>query len=487
MPVTDLLPAPLEADPTAILPPTADATSLDEPSKDPVQELAEAARRLAEELAAILQKLQESSPEERQALIDALPEHPVVGNFLETLAGETGQTVPQLLAEHSPEELFAPIQKVLPLLTADAPATPGEFGDALEQAFQESPFFRDLKPAKTVLAFTRLVASVIPTPDQPGQAATGLTDDPAAPDRDKGVWGLLQKLVHAARGREKADKAGEADTPPTSETAQVSSEGGKPVPSLRSEAAAKAAAAEGHPNGKTQTPSALPSQTQPATAATTSTAPATAAALTSETAGPSRPEARPASDLAAAVAAKAPRAVPTQTMGGQTSQGWNLPSGDRAPDKSASHPARPADPIRGALFSQIVEKAEMFKVGAEKKVLTVQLSPESLGKLNVELTSKDGAVTARISTEHAMVREKLEQIVPQIKETLAAQGINLHEVTVDISHQHPDGRNEEAFRGHGGTFRSVSSGSADASGPVQDVRPALRRLALNIRMVDLTV
>jgi len=145
------------------------------------------------------------------------------------------------------------------------------------------------------------------------------------------------------------------------------------------------------------------------------------------------------------------------------------------------------DVVKPLLFSQIIEKAEFFKGTNNQKSLTIQLKPESLGKLNIELISKDGTVTARIFTDNDTVREKLEQIAPQIKEHLAQEGICLNQISVDISTQLPDERRREANKDNSGFSRNSANNSESTSEPSLDVLPAIRNIATNIQRVDITI
>ncbi|RCK75278.1 MAG: hypothetical protein OZSIB_4362 [Candidatus Ozemobacter sibiricus] len=448
------------------------------------QSLPEAARRLLEQLSLILQKLQETrdSPDDRQALIDSLQADPIFGPLLEVLSQATGQSSSDLLATYPAEQVFEPLQKVLTLLATPESPLPDSVGQALEQAFQDNPLWKDVHPETARRAVEDLLAKALPTfsltaaerPLTPAEAG-GL---PAAPSRKTSDQsGKSQPATPQTSSPEAGEAIPDRPSGPTASTTPFrpqahAGEQGTSSGLVREE--------HGHP-----TCSPLQAQAPSPTVAATDLA---VSALTAEEGHAPQPAGKPALDPAAVAAAlKGSRAQAAQPAGNAGSHGWGFNPGDRPPERISPSAPRPADPIRGALFSQIIEKAELFKVGSEKKVLTLQLRPESLGKLNIELTSKDGTVSARITTEHAMVREKLDQLVPQIKDTLATQGIKLDQVTVDISHQNPDGRKEQTFQGQGGSFRSVAAPAREEAGPIQDVRPALRRLALNIRMVDLTV
>lgn len=140
-------------------------------------------------------------------------------------------------------------------------------------------------------------------------------------------------------------------------------------------------------------------------------------------------------------------------------------------------------------LSQLLEKAEMIKTSDGKKVLSLEMDPKELGKMEMELTSKDGTVTAKISAENDLAKAKLEELAPQIKEHLNNQGINLTEITVDISSGHPDERNKHQMSDE--KNKSSRTEGISATGNEQIIRknilPNLRKVALNIQSVDLTV
>ncbi len=157
--------------------------------------------------------------------------------------------------------------------------------------------------------------------------------------------------------------------------------------------------------------------------------------------------------------------------------------------------AKGGDSVKSAIFSQIIERAEFFKGPQQLKVMTLQLKPEALGKLEMQLATKDGAVTARISAENAVVKEKLEQLVPQIREHLEQQGVNILQISVDVSRRESDGSDRGMSNGEHqpglrvGARRSSRSGSGDSDAVESSVliNPEIRRMALHIKAVDVTV
>jgi flagellar hook-length control protein FliK len=162
--------------------------------------------------------------------------------------------------------------------------------------------------------------------------------------------------------------------------------------------------------------------------------------------------------------------------------------------QSQAHSAQPVSRqvpnVNNSVFlSQLLEKAEMFKTSDGKKVLSLEMDPKELGKMEMELTSKDGTVTAKISAESELAKVRLEELAPQIKEHLNTQGINLTEITVDISSGHPDERNNQNLSERKNKSGRTEKVGLDNSEQVirRNILPNLRKVALNIQSVDLTV
>ncbi len=184
---------------------------------------------------------------------------------------------------------------------------------------------------------------------------------------------------------------------------------------------------------------------------------------------------------------------PVQASNGSGNSGMNngfaFQSGSTSNQNSVNKAAAPL-PLNTTNFAELMEKAEFVKTKDGAKILNLELAQKELGKVEMELTSKDGAVTARLSAENSVAKAKLDELAPQIKEQLLGQGVNLSEITVDISSRNPDEGNRNQMSGGKG-----KSGRIDASRNRQDaeaiikknVLPNLRRAALNIQAVDMMV
>lgn len=65
-----------------------------------------------------------------------------------------------------------------------------------------------------------------------------------------------------------------------------------------------------------------------------------------------------------------------------------------------------------------------------------QLNPENLGKLTIQLASKDGMITAQITTQNTVVKEVIESQILQLRENMNNQGLKVEAVEVTVeSHE----------------------------------------------------
>lgn len=140
-------------------------------------------------------------------------------------------------------------------------------------------------------------------------------------------------------------------------------------------------------------------------------------------------------------------------------------------------------------FAEFLNKAEMVKTKDGAKVMNIEVEQDGLGKLELELTSKDGEVTARLSAESDLAKAKLEELAPQIKENLIEKGVNLTQINVDVSSKDADENGEKFFTEGKNKSRKIKGISSNSVKEIVEkkILPNLRRVALNIQSVDLTV
>lgn len=131
---------------------------------------------------------------------------------------------------------------------------------------------------------------------------------------------------------------------------------------------------------------------------------------------------------------------------------------------------RAAGPEAGVL-EQIARKmaAGAHKHGDE---ISIQLSPEHLGKVRVSLEMKDGVMAARIAVESDAVKKQVEAGLSTLKEALQNQGIQLQGMEVSVDQRHanlfnPDGSNAESFFHRNGRSGAHGEGRPAEAAPFE--------------------
>ncbi len=91
------------------------------------------------------------------------------------------------------------------------------------------------------------------------------------------------------------------------------------------------------------------------------------------------------------------------------------------------------------VLDQIVEKIKVITLDNESK-MSIQLKPEHLGKVNMEIISKQGIMTAHIMVENEKTRALLEQNIQSLRESLESKGLVIQELEVAVGqNQNQDG------------------------------------------------
>lgn len=86
------------------------------------------------------------------------------------------------------------------------------------------------------------------------------------------------------------------------------------------------------------------------------------------------------------------------------------------------------------IIRQLVEKINVT-VKEDLSKMEVQLYPEHLGKVSLEVISKNEAITAQIRAQSEAVKEALESNIPALKENLESQGLKVESVEVSVAEQ----------------------------------------------------
>ncbi len=90
-----------------------------------------------------------------------------------------------------------------------------------------------------------------------------------------------------------------------------------------------------------------------------------------------------------------------------------------------------ATPNTNEIMDQILDYMKIqLKPGMDQ--LTMQLHPESLGSLHIQIISKGGEITAQFRVQDEAVKAAIESQVAELKETLKNQGVKVEAVEVTV-------------------------------------------------------
>ena len=84
------------------------------------------------------------------------------------------------------------------------------------------------------------------------------------------------------------------------------------------------------------------------------------------------------------------------------------------------------------VINQIVESARVI-LTEDKTSMELQLNPQNLGKIILKVTEQEGAVTARIMTQNAVVKEALEAQTVELRQNLEQAGVKVDAVEVTVA------------------------------------------------------
>lgn len=84
------------------------------------------------------------------------------------------------------------------------------------------------------------------------------------------------------------------------------------------------------------------------------------------------------------------------------------------------------------LIRQIVDTVKVMSSQTAQS-MEIQLNPQSLGRLSINIIAKNGAITAQINVENEQVKKALESQMATLKENLEKQGIKVEAVEITFA------------------------------------------------------
>ncbi len=129
---------------------------------------------------------------------------------------------------------------------------------------------------------------------------------------------------------------------------------------------------------------------------------------------------------------------------------------------------------------QVIE-AIRVNVNAVTTSMEVQLNPEHLGKISLNVATRDGVVTATITAQNEAVKGAIESQIVQLRESLNEQGLKVQSVEVAVSNhgfdlgENTPGQEQNSRQGsnRGRYFRNPDSLSEDEAGMPETLEQTL--------------
>ena len=113
------------------------------------------------------------------------------------------------------------------------------------------------------------------------------------------------------------------------------------------------------------------------------------------------------------------------------------------------------------ILKQMIDSIRV-NVTANTSSMELQLTPESLGKINLNVVTKNGEVTATITAQNDTVKAAIESQLIELKENLNNQGLKVSSVEVTVANQGFDfnretaEHNNQGSRKNGTRFREIT-------------------------------
>ncbi|OGI01744.1 MAG: hypothetical protein A2Y25_06675 [Candidatus Melainabacteria bacterium GWF2_37_15] len=102
--------------------------------------------------------------------------------------------------------------------------------------------------------------------------------------------------------------------------------------------------------------------------------------------------------------------------------------------------SRQSDLTQQSVLNQVKQASAQLSNG--KSEVSIALNPENLGRINLNLVSSKGVLTAQVIAENQQVKEMLSKGIETLRQNLAEQGINVGRIVVNV--QEPSSENNNS-------------------------------------------
>ena len=147
------------------------------------------------------------------------------------------------------------------------------------------------------------------------------------------------------------------------------------------------------------------------------------------------------------------------------------------------------------IIRQIVDSMSISNT-TEESAINLQLTPESLGRMYINVSQKNSEISARIAVSNEAVKEALQTQMVNLKEALNNSGIRVNEVEITVaSHEFErnleqgaanDSRQQESTNSYNGSNSSDSGIDSDMMQDRAEERLVTQIMRDNGNSVDLT-
>jgi hypothetical protein len=118
--------------------------------------------------------------------------------------------------------------------------------------------------------------------------------------------------------------------------------------------------------------------------------------------------------------------------------------------------------VRSGVFDQIVQRA-VVQVGNDRGEINIDLKPDFLGRVRMQIMAENQQVSVRILTELPAVRDLIETGLQQLKSELQSQGLQVERLEVAVADDHRQRGWQQARTAR--TWKAVPAGEISAAEP----------------------
>lgn len=105
-----------------------------------------------------------------------------------------------------------------------------------------------------------------------------------------------------------------------------------------------------------------------------------------------------------------------------------------------SGPVRSNIITKAEILQQVAEKVEIL-AGSDRSEMIIQLKPESLGKIELQVIHERGEIIAKFLAENEQVKSILENNMQYLRDSLEKSGVDIQSLSVSVGqHNHTDDR-----------------------------------------------